>query len=108
MDKTQDSKRRHFSPHEKVAAVKRHLLERVPISAICEELKIAPNMFYRWQQALFENTHLSFETDRESKTIEATKDRRIAGSQDRRIAGSQIADRRSQKQPSLERLGYHR
>ncbi len=34
MDKAQDSKRRHFSPHEKVAAVKRHLLERVPISAI--------------------------------------------------------------------------
>ncbi len=46
MDKTQDSKRRHFSPHDKVAAVKRHLLVCVPISAICEELKIAPNMFY--------------------------------------------------------------
>jgi transposase-like protein len=98
-DKTQDSKRRHFSPHEKVAAVKRHLLERVPISAICEELKIAPNMFYRWQQALFENAHLSFETDRKSKATEATKDRRIA-------AGSQIAG--SQNQPSLERLGYDR
>jgi transposase len=77
VDKTQDSKRLHFSPHEKVAAVKRHLLERVPISAICEELKIAPNMFYRWQQALFENAHLSFETDSKSKAIEATKDRKI-------------------------------
>ena len=99
MDKTQDSKRRHFSPHEKVAAVKRHLLERVPISAICEELKIAPNMFYRWPQELFENAHLSFETDRKSKAIEATKDRRIA-------AGSQIAG--SQNQPSLKRLGYNR
>jgi hypothetical protein len=32
VDETQDSKRRHFSPHEKVAVVKRHLLERVPIS----------------------------------------------------------------------------
>jgi hypothetical protein len=32
VDKTQDSKRRRFSPHEKVAVVKRHLLERVPIS----------------------------------------------------------------------------
>ena len=99
MDKTEDSKRRHFLPHEKVAAVKRHLLERVPISAICEELKIAPNMFYRWQQALFENAHLPFETDRNSKATEATKDRRIA-------AGSQIAG--SNNPPSLERLGYHR
>jgi transposase len=64
-------------PHEKVAAVKRHLLERVPISAIREELKIAPNMFHRWQQELFENAHPSFETDRTSKAIEATKDRKI-------------------------------
>ncbi|MFM7073756.1 MAG: transposase, partial [Planctomycetota bacterium] len=78
MDKTQDSKRRHFSAHEKVATVKRHLLERMPISAICEELKIAPNMFYRWQQALFENAHLSFETDRKSKAIEATRDRKTS------------------------------
>jgi transposase len=46
VDKTQDPERRHFSPHEKVAAVKRHLLEHVPISAICEELKSAPSMFY--------------------------------------------------------------
>jgi transposase-like protein len=56
----------------------------VPISSICEELKIAPNMFYRWQQELFENSHLSFETDRKRKAIEATKDRKIAA--DRRIA----------------------
>jgi transposase-like protein len=96
VEKTKDSKRRHFPPHEKVAVVKRHLLERVPISAICEELKISPNMFYRWPQELFENAHLSFETDRKSKAIKATKDRRIA-------AGSQIAG--SQNQPSLERLG---
>jgi transposase-like protein len=67
--------------------VKRHLLERVQISAICEELKISPNMFYRWPQELFENAHLSFETDRKSKAIEATKDRRIAaGSQDRKTS----------------------
>ncbi len=67
MDKTQDSKRRHFSPHDKVAAVKRHLLKRVPISAIYEELEIAPTMFYRWPQELLENAHLSFETDRKAR-----------------------------------------
>jgi hypothetical protein len=39
-------------------------------------------MFYRWPQELFENAHLSFETDRKSKAIEATKDRR--SQQDRR------------------------
>jgi transposase-like protein len=70
-----------FSPHEKVAVVKRHLLARVPISAIreiCEELKISPNMFYRWPQELFENAHLSFETDRKRRL---SRQPRIAGSQ---------------------------
>ncbi len=47
MDNTRDSQRRHFSPQEKIAADKRHLLERVQISAICAELKIVLNMFYR-------------------------------------------------------------
>jgi hypothetical protein len=57
----------------------------VPIPANCEELKISPNMFYRWPQELFENAHLSFETDRKSKAIEATK-QGYRGNQ-----GSQIA-----------------
>ncbi len=46
-------------------------------------------MFYRWQQALFENAYLSFETDRKSTAIEATKDRKIEqdrGSQDRKTS----------------------
>ncbi len=99
MDKTQDSKRRHFSPHEKAAAVKRHLLERVPISAICEELKIAPN--------------LSIDGRRNRSRTRICHSRRIAKarlSRQLRIARSQ-QDRRSQdrnNQPSLERLGYNR
>jgi hypothetical protein len=52
-------------------------LEHVPISARYEELRIAPNMFYRWQQTPFENARLAFKTDRECKAIEAIKDRKI-------------------------------
>lgn len=47
--------RRHFNPEEKVKALRRHLVEKVPISDLCEELGIQPTQFYRWQQALFEN-----------------------------------------------------
>ena len=57
---------------------KRHLLKRVPISAIYEELEIAPTMFYRWPQELLENAHLSFETDRKARL---SRQPRIAGSQ---------------------------
>lgn len=51
--------RRHFSPQDKLKALRRHLVEKVPVSDLCEELGIQPTQFYRWQQALFENGEAS-------------------------------------------------
>ena len=42
-----NSERRRLTPQEKIAALKRHLLEGVPVSTICDELGIAPTLFYR-------------------------------------------------------------
>ena len=36
--------------------VKRHVLGGESVSAICEDLGIAPNLFYRWQKELFDHT----------------------------------------------------
>ena len=66
--------RRRFSAEEKVAALRRHLVERVPVSALCDELRLAPNVFYRWQKAFFENGAAAFE--RETGTeVRQLKDR---------------------------------
>ena len=62
--------RRHFTPQEKAALVKRHLLDGVPISTLCDEMDISPNLFYLWQRQLFENAHLAFDNGRKSKAIE--------------------------------------
>jgi transposase len=69
--------RRHFSAQEKVAILKRHLLEKTPISDLCDELGIVPNLFYRWQKDFFENGHTVFESDRKSKVAEDAKERKI-------------------------------
>jgi transposase len=69
--------RRHFTPQEKVAIVKRHLLEGVPISTVCDEFQINPTLFYQWQRLLFENAHLSFDNGRKSKALEDAKDRKL-------------------------------
>ncbi len=53
--------RRNFSVQEKVLILKRHYLEKVPVSDICEETGIAPTVFYRWQKQLFENAGAAFE-----------------------------------------------
>src|SRR5438874_447271 len=64
--------RRHLPVSEKVAAVKRHLLEGTPVSQLCEELGIKPTVFYSWQKLLFENAHLAFDNGRKSKADEDT------------------------------------
>jgi transposase len=69
--------RRHFTPQEKVAIVKRHLLEGVPVSNLCDEFDINPTLFYQWQRQLFENAHLAFDNGRKSKAVEDTKDHKI-------------------------------
>ena len=69
--------RRHFSPQEKVSIVKRHLLEGVPISTLCDEFRINPSLFYLWQRQLFESAHLTFENGRKSKAHEDAKDRKL-------------------------------
>lgn len=69
--------RRHFSPQEKVAILRRHLLENVPVSQLCDEVQIAPSLFYLWQRDFFENGHLAFAKDRKAKSVEDAKDAKI-------------------------------
>ena len=60
--------RRRFSAEEKVAILRRHLLEKLPISELCDEHHLAPNLFYRWQKAFFENGAAAFERDNNTQT----------------------------------------
>ena len=58
--------RKHYSPIEKVAVLRRHLLEKEPISKLCDELGLQPTVFYRWQKEFFENGAVAFEPKRPS------------------------------------------
>lgn len=64
--------RRRFSPEEKVAILRRHLLDKVPVSDLCDELGLSPNVFYTWQKAFFENGTAAFakRTDSKSSKLE--------------------------------------
>jgi len=53
--------RRHFSPQQKVAIVKEHLVDGVPISDVCDRHHIQATQFYLWQKQLFENGAAAFE-----------------------------------------------
>ena len=53
--------RKHYTPEEKVAILRRHLLDKEPISKLCDEAGLQPTVFYRWQKEFFENGASAFE-----------------------------------------------
>lgn len=53
--------RKHYTSQEKVAILRKHLIDKVPVSEICRQANLQPTVFYRWQQELFENATAAFE-----------------------------------------------
>jgi transposase-like protein len=53
--------RRHFDAAQKVAIVKRHLVDKIPVSDLCDEHQIQPTQFYQWQKQLFDQGASAFE-----------------------------------------------
>ena len=76
--------RRHFSPEQKVALLRLHLLEKKPVSDICQEHNLAVNLFYLWQKQLFDNGTAAFDNaGKRRKADQDAKDRTIAALQDK-------------------------
>lgn len=64
--------RKNYSGHEKVAILKHHLVDQIPVSDLCDEYHLQPTVFYRWQKEFFENGAAAFEknTSRQKKAEE--------------------------------------
>jgi transposase len=76
--------RRTFAPEQKVALLRLHLLEKKPISDICEEHDLSVNLFYLWQKQFFENGAAAFaNTGKRHKATQDAKDRKIATLEDK-------------------------
>ena len=53
--------RKNYTPVERVAILRRHLLDHVPVSDLCDEHQLSPTLFYSWQKTFFENGPAAFE-----------------------------------------------
>jgi transposase len=67
------TKRKHYSPQEKVAVLKRHLVEKVPVSDLCDEHGLHPTVFYRWQKEFFEKGAVAFSDTRDPRSAKLEK-----------------------------------
>ena len=76
--------RRHFTPEQKVALLRLHLLEKKPVSDICEQHNLSVTLFYLWQKQFFENGTAAFaNTGNRRRADTDAKDRRIAALEDK-------------------------
>ena len=69
--------RKHYTAEEKVAILRRHLLDKVPVSDLCEEQALQPTAFYRWQKEFFENGAAAFQTPERPSYQAEEKQKRI-------------------------------
>jgi len=70
-------KRRHHSPEQKAALLRRHLMDKVPVSQICNEAQIQPSVFYHWQRDLLEGAPALFANQKGAPSRERELEQRV-------------------------------
>ena len=71
--------RKTWGAAEKLAILKRYLIEKVPVSDLCDQYGMQPSHLYYWQAQLFEHGASAF--DRKAgrpASADSAKDRKIA------------------------------
>jgi transposase-like protein len=66
-------KRHNYTPEQKVGILKRHLIDRVPVSDLCDEYQLQPKLFYDWQKLFFENGATAFSRSQKSQKTAETE-----------------------------------
>ena len=66
-------KRKKYTPEQKVQILKKHLVDRVPLSDLCDQYGLHPTVFYRWQKAFFENGAQAFSQRKDTDRVRLEK-----------------------------------
>lgn len=69
--------RKHYSGAEKMAILREHLIEQVPISQVCAKHGLQPTIFYQWQKKLFEGGAAVFDSGRAGRSKSDASAKRI-------------------------------
>jgi transposase-like protein len=65
--------RKYHTPQEKTAILREHLINKVPVSDLCDRHGLHPTLFYRWQKLVFEGMDSLFEYKRDSEASKLRK-----------------------------------
>ena len=68
------AERKVFTPEQKIAILREHLLEKVPVSQVCDKHGVSVINFYNWQKQLFEDGARVFERKPNAANIRRQQD----------------------------------
>ena len=80
--------RKYPAAEEKALILKRYLVEKVPMSDLCDEYDLQPSQIYRWQKQLFENAAAAFR--RTNRRAEDVKDRKIVALEEKLVKKNEV------------------
>lgn len=70
--------RKFLTPEQKISIVREHLIEKVPVSELCDKHDVSVVNFYKWQKQLFENGAAAFERKANSSNTKRQLDANAA------------------------------
>ena len=68
-------KYRRVDANSKIQALKEHVMDKTPVSDICEKLDVQPSVFYGWQRELFMRGASLFENKPGPRAVDRSQER---------------------------------
>lgn len=94
-------KRINYTPQEKVAILKKHLVENIPVSDLCDQHGLHPTVFYRWQKEFFENGAAAFEKRKDPRI--ARLEKQVAGLEDKLVKKHEVLSELMEEHVALKK-----
>jgi len=89
--------RKHYTPEEKVAILRRHLLDTEPVSKLCDEIGLKRTVLYRWQKEFFENGAAAFDPEEANGPDRGLRPAMVREDRDQRRAVYRVAQHHRQQ-----------
>jgi len=90
-------------PQQKSTILRRHLIDKIPVSDLCDEYKISPSSFYKWQKDLFDNAAEALEPRSKNKRALGVPNKKIESLEKKIIQKNEVIAELMQEHVNLKK-----
>ena len=96
-------RRRSFTATQKARILRRHHMDKDPVSQICEEEDLQPSVFYYWQKQAFENLEAVLESRQRPGAKEKELEKKVEHLEERLARKDHVIAVLSEEQVALKK-----